>query len=680
MKRESSGAVAGWLALASIGAFSALQLVEAGPTLRYQHLAPAWTLLDQQRVVWTVLILVQALVVAWGCARNWRKLREWTRDVPRWRLIVALLLVSLASATVSANVWRYVSELPVASAIQVVNMLNIVLAAVAIPRSIVDRFTRWTDRLLGGETIDNGAESGGIDRFATSAAIWTTVLAALLSVFAYEGHPHVPDEVSYLYQARYFARGLLELPLPPVPEAFNVDLMTYEAARWFSPVPPGWPAVLAIGEFLGAPWLVNPVFAGINVLLVYVLVRELANLRTARLSVLLLAVSPWYLFMAMSFMPHVVMLSFAIASALAVARARRTNRALWGLLGGAAVGATSIVRPLDGMVLGVLLGLWLVLSRDFVRRLPATATFGLGALIVGSLILPYNRFTTGKSTLFPIMAYNDRYYGPNSNSFGFGADRGMGWGLDAFPGHTPLESAINTDLNVFTLNTDLFGWSTGSLVLIALCVAAGGWRRTDRLMIAVIIATIGLHAFYWYGGGPDYGPRYWSLILVPCVLLTLSGLGILERSLGEERGRALFAMLTLCAITVLVHVPWRATDKYYHFRGMRPDIRRLAESRSFGRSLVLVRGCRHPDYASAAAYNPLDLNAPVPVYAWDFDRATREQVLAAYPDRPVWIIDGPTITHAAFRVSAGPLSRADVMQLRDPPGAAGCPPVHRAQN
>ena len=112
------------------------------------------------------------------------------------------------------------------------------------------------------------------------------------------------------------------------------------------------------------------------------------------------------------------------------------------------------------MVLGVLLGLWLLLARDLPRRLPSIATFGIGALAVGSLVLPYNSYITGRPTLFPIMAYTDKYYGPNSNAFGFGPERGLGRGLDAFPAYSPLESVINTDLNVFTLNTDL---SAGAL-------------------------------------------------------------------------------------------------------------------------------------------------------------------------------------------------------------------------
>ncbi len=663
-----------WFALALVGAAAGLQLVEAGPALHYQHLAPSWALFDRAWLPWTSIVILQAIIVATGCMRRRAALREWISGVPGWRLSIAALLFAVSSATVSADVWRYIAELPVATFIQAVNVLNIVLIADALPDDSLSRVALLGDKWLGRSSPDHGPEPGGVDRFSLGAAIFTSVVAALLSILSYERHPHVPDEVSYIFQARYFAKGMLDMPLPPVPAAFNIDLMNYEATRWFSPVPPGWPAALSLGVRLGVPWLVNPVLAGANVLLTYLLVRELSDRRTSRLVVALLAASPWYLFMAMSFMPHIVMLTFAITAALAIARARRTMSAMWALLGGAAVGATSIVRPLDGMVLGFVLGLWLLAAllarRQWRQRLASVATYGIGALIVGSIVFPYNRAMTGKAGIFPIMAYTDKYYGPNSNAVGFGPDRGLGWGLDPHSGHSPVDALINTNLNVFTLNTDLFGWSTGSLLLIIVCIAAGRWRKTDRLMLAVILATVGLHAFYWYSGGPDFGPRYWSLILIPCLMLTVSGFDVAQRRLDGNGARALVALASLCVIALSVHVPWRAIDKYHRFRGMRPDIRQLASSVPFGQSLVLVRGCRHPDYASAATYNPLDLEADVPVYAWDVDAATQAQVIRAYQDRPVWIVDGPTVTHRGFEVRAGPLTSREISarsDLQNPP-------------
>jgi hypothetical protein len=75
---------------------------------------------------------------------------------------------------------------------------------------------------------------------------------------------------------------------------------------------------------------------------------------------------------------------------------------------------------------------------------------------------------------------------------------------------------------------------------------------------------------------------------------------------------------------------------------------------------VLVRGESFPDYSSAAIYNPIDLHAAGPVFAWDRNPQVRAELLGLYPDRPVWIVEGPSLTGAGFRVAAGPL----------PPGTA----------
>ena len=79
---------------------------------------------------------------------------------------------------------------------------------------------------------------------------------------------------------------------------------------------------------------------------------------------------------------------------------------------------------------------------------------------------------------------------------------------------------------------------------------------------------------------------------------------------------------------------------------MHPVVRELDRELGFGRSLVLVRGQRHPDLASAAAYEPLDWEADAPVYAWDRDPETRAALLAHYADRPVYVvgpIDDPVV-------------------------------------
>jgi hypothetical protein len=108
------------------------------------------------------------------------------------------------------------------------------------------------------------------------------------------------------------------------------------------------------------------------------------------------------------------------------------------------------------------------------------------------------------------------------------------------------------------------------------------------------------------------------------------------------------------------YFPWRAIDKYHNYLGMRPDVRLLADKYHFGKSLVLIRGERHPDYASAAVYNPLDLHADAPIYVWDKNPEVRMQALAAFPDRPVWVLLGPSLTHGGFQVIEGPLTAQEL--------------------
>jgi hypothetical protein len=558
-----------------------------------------------------------------------------------------------------------------ASLIQALHLATLVLAVLHAPPDWLGRFGRRLDAWLG-PTTDTAATRPGLDRFAVLAAGWAILLTAVLCIVSYQRHPHVPDEVVYLIHAKYFARGWLQMPLPAVREAFDLDLMTYEATRWYSPVPPGWPAVLALGVRLGAPWLVNPLLSGACVLLAYVLLRAVHGIRTARIATVFLCTSPWFLFLGMSFMSHQLTLAAALAGAVAVTRLRSGASALWAMPAGIAIGIVAIIRPLEGFIAAVLLGFWALGSAQRLRFRFATVGFmALMSIATAALTLPYNRHFTGRWTYFPIMAYTDAAYGSGSNALGFGADRGLPFGgLDPFPGHGIRDVLVNTNLNLFQVNVELLGWGTGSLLLLAVLLASRTLRRPDTWMLITIVTVILAHAFYWFSGGPDFGARYWYLILVPCIALSARGLEFVSGRFAStaDAARPYVLALALCAISVLVFTPWRAADKYFHYRTMRPDVRQLARSHEFGRSLVLIRGRRMPDYMSAAPYNPVELGGDSPVYAWDAAADVRRRLLEAYRDRPVWIIDGPSRTGQGFRVVAGPLTPDQALQenQRDP--------------
>lgn len=678
----SSVRTAGWpwlpLAFLVAGQIAALSLIDAGRMIRYEHwLTPAAMWQGGRR--WAVgILLLQALWVA-GALHARRPMIRATLlrlTTPLQRMLLGGLLVS-ASAALSREPLAYVVELMTSTSVALLQLATVGLVVATLP---VDRgpFARLVDRVRGSAHPD--ADTRAVPGLVWIAAALATGLAALFAVFAYQRHPHVPDEVVYLLHARTFADGRLFLPLPPVREAFDLDLMTYEATRWFSPVPPGWPAVLALGVLAGVPWLVNPILTGVNVLLAWRLLRHLYDAPTARLATLLLALSPWNLFLGMSWMTHTTTLTAALVAALAVQRVRRTG-ALWPTApGGLALGYLGLNRPLEGLVIAVLLGFWTLRIDGRWRPVPAFLLAGLSAA-AGTLGLLYNRALTGDPLRFPIMAYTDALYGARSNALGFGPDRGLGWsGLDPFPGHGLRDVVVNTALNVFQVNRELHGWLAGSLLLLGWFLVTARWTRSDRWMVAVLAAIPFAHAFYWFSGGPDFGARYWYLILLPCVVLTVRGAQALTTRLASDapaRGphaspapdlagrRAVGALLLLATLTTTTFLPWRAWDKYHHYRRMRPDIRALAVSQGFGADLILVQGNRHPDYASAIVYNPLDLQAAVPIYAFDRDVETRRRVLEAYRDRNVWLVDGPTVTGDGYRVSRGPVPASTLLAELD---------------
>jgi hypothetical protein len=647
---------AAWFSLALIGQAVSLQLVRAGHMIGYQHYAMA-DLVTGGRAAALAFVVLQGLLVAWAMMGRWMSVARFVRDeIGLWRAVLLTGLFVITSATLSQDPRVYVAELVTASIVQAMALFTIVLAAMSLPASSPS-LTARVDRLLGGRDTEE-SRRGGVDRFSIGLAVTVTIVCALLAYLSYERHPHVPDEVVYLYHARYFARGMLTMPLPPVPDAFNLDLMTFEPTRWYSPVPPGWPAVLAIGAFFGAAWLVNPILNGINVVLAYALLGEVYGRRTARLASLLLACSPWFLLMGMNFMTHTLTMTAALVAGLGVARLRRMEAVpwVWVLAAGAGIGTLALIRPLEGLVVAVLLGLWGLggQTRDRLRRFAPVAVIAVVSMTVASISFPYNRALAGDALTFPLMAYTDSIYGVGTNALGFGSNRGLGWpGLDPFPGHGVVDVLVNGNLNAFQVNTELLGWAVGSALPILLLLALGPVRRTDAWMVIVIGAIVAVHSLYWFSGGPDFGARYWYLILVPCIALAARGIESLALRVdaapsGDARVPA--AALALCAAVLITFLPWRAIDKYFHYRNMRPDVRRLTEADGFGRSLVFVRGARHPDYASAAIYNPIDLSADVPIFVWDRGPEIARRVLEAFPGRTIHILDGPTRTGGGFRV------------------------------
>lgn len=646
-----------WTALAVLGQAVSLQMMDAGNWIHFQHYHPAIKLV--RNYPWHLgFLALQAVAVIFGLrsARLWNWL---TAHYRLWALGAIFAAVFMASATLSRKPSEYVFELFFSTLVQLVNLGSILMVARSIPESAVTALGRRIGRLLGDDTMRPLRQ----ERLVWSGALWVVVVSAVLGYFVYQNHPHVPDEVIYMFHARYLAEGRLFIEAPPVPDAFSVYLAVMDNGRLYASPPAAWAAVLALGYAVGLPWIVNPILGGLNILLAFLLFRRVMGARYARLAVVLLCASPWFVLMCINFMMHTLTLLCVQIAVLGILRAAESGQARWAWMAGAATGYTSLIRPLDGLLLGGILGLLSLGLGGRRLRFSGLTGFVLGTALVGALVFPYNQYFTGSPTKFPLNQYLDRYFGPGLNDLGFGPNKGLpfGDGMDAFPGHGLKDVIANGLLNTAALNTELFGWACGSLLMILLLVFSGRMSRRDQWLLGVIAVTFAGFSTYWFSGGPDFGARYWYLMLIPLLMLTVSGIRYLEQTTGHSV-RVLAAVLVLCAATVVNYIPWRAVDKYIHYRGMRPDIRQIAADYKFGKDLVLIRGQRHPDYASAWIYNPLRWDSDEPVYASLENPQLRTDLVRAFPGRRIWVLEGPSLTKAGYRVS-GPLSAEQLLKM-----------------
>jgi hypothetical protein len=145
-------------------------------------------------------------------------------------------------------------------------------------------------------------------------------------------------------------------------------------------------------------------------------------------------------------------------------------------LSGLALGALFATRMLDATALAVATGLYLLIST---RRLAPPAAFTAGFLVPAAAMLADNVRLTGSPSYTTLNYYFDTVYRPGVNRLGFGPDVGLSWAFDPYPGHSLADAAINTVLNLFQLNTELYGWAGGSLALLVACLLMRRWDRTD---------------------------------------------------------------------------------------------------------------------------------------------------------------------------------------------------------
>jgi len=337
--------------------------------------------------------------------------------------------------------------------------------------------------------------------FALALGSAATALALLAGVVLFQGLPTLVDGMVTRLQARAMAGGLLALELPDPMAAWLIPNTILTPEGWVSQYPPFPALLLAVGELLAVPWLVFPLLVGGTVTITTLLADRLfpEEPTLVRLGGVLLALSPFLLFLGGGYLSHVPAAAFTALTLYATLRALE-GRWEWAILVGVGSGAVVTSRPLLGLVLGVALPVAYWVAGSLRRRgLPWLFSRLSGGLLGGA------PFALG------LGLYNRHFFGHPTRlgySAAFGPSHDLGFHTDPWGNlYSPLEAlgftAVDlTGLGAYLLETPIPATAlVGAFLLLSPRVPRGAKYLLSWALLPVLA-----NAVYWHHGF-HLGPR-----------------------------------------------------------------------------------------------------------------------------------------------------------------------------
>lgn len=511
---------------------------------------------------------------------------------------------------------------------------------------------RLLSRAGRGRALDVSASMAWV----VAGALAATVFGVTLFLnYSYGSHvPHVPDEVSYLFQAKIFSSGRLAASPPPVPASFDFffpSLIATSHGKFASVYPFGHPLMLALGMRIGAVWLVPPLVGATCVMLMFAIGRRVYNTRTALLATLMLAASPFFLMNASSFMSHNTAVFYLLASMVFLAFAQK-RPVLFPLAAGLFFGLVFNTRPLTAIALVPPFGVMLLTSL-LPRGGRTQGVKQIGAFILGGMLM-----------LGAYYLYNLGTTGTFQSGYQTGGDVGQ---VVGFGGKNTVANGMQNELTQLAFfSLVLNGWPRYiGLMFVLLPFILGSRHKWDWFMLACAVSVMGVYTLY-LENGVAYGPRYWYESMPFLMFLAARGAErsaevladavhrVWQRRSGLTRPRPIWAsVLVVYALAIALvglgsyrwlfgdaqhwrvdQMPARARDMR-KYNGADDRLITLVRDMKLHNALVLTKPCSNWQCIGTVFWlNSTTFDGDI-VYAKDLP-AKNAEVFEKYPDREVY--------------------------------------------
>lgn len=454
----------------------------------------------------------------------------------------------------------------------------------------------WARLFAGSPTWLEGWNHLDDRRFVIYGSVFGALIPALIHTALLHGGPLTDDESAYHFMGQTMALGQLYAESPPSKVFFDNPFLINDG-KLYPMYFVGWPALLALGHWLGLAGFVGALCSGLTVPALFWTLRRWCGSAWARLGVLLYLTSSMLAVGAATATSHASCLMALAWTVWFCLRSQDDDAPLW--VHGAAASAFSLaffIRPASALGIGLPFLVYWAMGRLRRRSLAPVLAFAVPALIGAGLFFAVNKVQTGD---WLTVAYERAYDYAAENGFRFSlweavqGEEGDGELSEIGFGDWRRGLAVQ-GAGLLRLGFALFGWPCW----LALAFWAG--RGTEsRLLWASMMCFLAVHLSVHNVGIDTFAPMHYVEVAWPLLLLTVLGVQRLTRTLRDIDDRlgsgsrlrvwpaALVAGLMMANLSLYAPLRLATVEK------IADDIRRPAaalEAQGIENGVIFVRG------------------------------------------------------------------------------------------
>jgi hypothetical protein len=374
--------------------------------------------------------------------------------------------------------------------------------------------------------------------------------------------PNSSDEYVYLYQASTMSKGKLWESAHDLPDFFFFNHVKQKDGISVGRFPPGWPAILSVAYFIGLPvYLVNPFLGLITLIVFYHFTKRFFGMRVALWSLIILALSSFYIFNSASYFSHTSCLLFTLGFVYSIYSYKECPKILYALIAGFCLGMIAITRYYTAILIFIPFFFFLI----YLYRWESVRLFlwmAIGAVPCLAFLMWYNYSITGNSLLPVTMwGYNDE-------------------GLGFVRGHTVF---IGVEHIIRRILMFLYWSSPGLLILYFVFLIRKLLSKTEALTHPedYIFALLMIGYFFYYQiGGNQYGPRFFFEALPFMVVFVV-------RKVFEYKINWSLALVFAGIVYALVKLPFIA-ERENQVITERNDLYNVTEKSKISNAVVFI--------------------------------------------------------------------------------------------